>query len=225
MKTYTVLLLSLLLSACSIFKKQQEVENLWVNSSKVKCTGVGPTSCLQIQHGDSLNSNWENHYSSIEGFEFEPGYIYKLSVKKVYADNKNNVQDKSTFKYVLVEIVEKEKDHALLIHDIYIVSNLDGIGEIKDLDKAPTMEINTTKNAIGGKDGCNSYGGDIKTLNKDQIEFGAIFATKMYCENNMAIPNQLHKSLGEVKFYQRKDGYVFLLNAERKSIITLKKVD
>jgi putative lipoprotein len=40
--------------------------------------------------------------------------------------------------------------------------------------------------AVGGVGGCNSYGGSYELAGDQQIEFGALFSTEMYCLDNDA---------------------------------------
>jgi len=53
-----------------------------VNSYKVDCTGVRPMQCLLIQEGENMvEGEWQNFYAQIDGFDYEPGFIYKLRVE------------------------------------------------------------------------------------------------------------------------------------------------
>ena len=73
MKTniYLILILVSLMSCKSAVNKR----NLWVNSSKVDCVGVGPMKCLQVKFND--NDNWSSFYDGIEGFDYQPGFVYE----------------------------------------------------------------------------------------------------------------------------------------------------
>ena len=83
MKTILFLLISTILAAVSCERDNEEnTEIWWINSAKMDCVGVGPMSCLQIQKGTEIDPGaWEFFYSSIKGFEFEPGNIYQIKVK------------------------------------------------------------------------------------------------------------------------------------------------
>lgn len=225
MKLLQFVLAILILSSCSMFKHQSKTQTMWVNSSQTDCVGVGPQKCLLVQHGDSLTDVWQNFYDGIEGFDYEPGYIYQLEVKKTLLDPSEVPADASTIKYTLVNELSKTLDPKLQIHDIYVITNISGYGEIKDLSIAPTMEINTTKNQVFGKDACNNYSASINLLTDTDITFGMAMATKMYCEETMPIADAFHKAFNQVKHYQYKEGFLYLMNDERKVILTLKKVD
>lgn len=84
-----------------------------INSSMVDCMGIAPMKCFQVKTLDKQNkeeSTWTNMYTRIEGFDYKPGYIYTLKVKKEYLDNKNLPQDSSSIKYTLISIISKTKD-------------------------------------------------------------------------------------------------------------------
>ncbi len=84
--------------------------NMTVNSYTVGCVGEMEGTCLLVQEGDMIGTeNWENFYfyDSIEGFTYEPGFVYGLIVKKT--EVQNPPADGSSIRYELVKIVSKEK--------------------------------------------------------------------------------------------------------------------
>lgn len=76
-----------------------------IASQTVDCTGVAPMKCLQVKEKES--DSWENFYSNIEGFTYEPGFEYVLKVKTEKI--KNPPMDGSSIKYTLVNQVSKIK--------------------------------------------------------------------------------------------------------------------
>jgi len=96
----SALFLVITLGSCSSLKQDEAV--YWVNSAKVDCLGVGKMTCYQVQKGDSLDLNaaWNLFYSQIEGFDYQPGFIYKLKVKETAVENPP--ADASSIKYTLV---------------------------------------------------------------------------------------------------------------------------
>lgn len=74
-----------------------------VASQNADCTGVGPQKCLLVKKG--TDPNWEFFYSSIDGFNYEPGYEYVLEVKEEKLENVP--ADASSIKYALVKEVSK----------------------------------------------------------------------------------------------------------------------
>lgn len=64
------------------------------------------TECLQIKWRKD-QSEWENFYGQIEGFDFEKGFEYELIVREEKVENAPS--DASSFKYTLVKIISKDK--------------------------------------------------------------------------------------------------------------------
>lgn len=76
-----------------------------VGPETADCTGVAPMKCLQVKEKES--DSWENFYTNIEGFTYEPGYEYVLKVKTEKIENPP--MDGSSIKYTLVKQVSKTK--------------------------------------------------------------------------------------------------------------------
>ncbi|MEV0464299.1 DUF4377 domain-containing protein [Nocardia tengchongensis] len=54
--------------------------DIYVADQQAPCTGVAPQTCLQVRRNP--NSPWELHYFGIDGFDYEPGYTYHLTVEQ-----------------------------------------------------------------------------------------------------------------------------------------------
>ncbi len=76
---------------------------LYVNAKWVPCSGVAPMQCLQVR--ENLQDNWRLHYGVIEGFTFEPGYLYELKIREETIANPP--ADGSSKKWTLVEVLRK----------------------------------------------------------------------------------------------------------------------
>jgi hypothetical protein len=61
--------------------------------------------CLMEYNEDS--GRWEFFYESIQGFDFEPGFIYILQVR--LEDRGPYIQDVGRYAYHLVKIIAKQK--------------------------------------------------------------------------------------------------------------------
>ncbi len=82
----------------------------WINSETRPCVGVGEMTCLQIQKGETLEEGkWLHFYDGIEGFDYEPGYIYKLIVKETEIPPHQVPADGSSLKFTLTKILSKQK--------------------------------------------------------------------------------------------------------------------
>lgn len=79
-----------------------------VKEAKTSCVGFeGQTECYLVQQGSNIDGDsWEYFYDQIEGFHYEPGFVYKLLVAKESV--KNPPQDASNIKYILVKELSKE---------------------------------------------------------------------------------------------------------------------
>ncbi|EKB18447.1 DUF4377 domain-containing protein [Aeromonas veronii] len=93
---------ALLLTACQGTTATQG-ETLYINSQLVDCVGVGPMQCMQVRSDEQ--QPWTLFYQQIEGFQFEPGYQYQLTVSK---EQLTNVPaDASSLRYQLIKVVSK----------------------------------------------------------------------------------------------------------------------
>ncbi|MEG1586131.1 MAG: DUF4377 domain-containing protein [Bacteroidales bacterium] len=103
-----------ILASCTSQKQSasEQSEVLLINSSLVDCHGVGPMKCYQVKYPDQQGQTdaWETMYTQIEGFDYEPGYVYKLKVKKEILDKKDLPQDASSIRYTLISVVSKTRD-------------------------------------------------------------------------------------------------------------------
>ncbi|MEZ4851121.1 MAG: DUF4377 domain-containing protein [Bacteroidia bacterium] len=75
-----------------------------IDHYRAPCSGEAIQLCMRVKHGES-KSDWEYFYDQIEGFSYEPGYIYELEVEK--EEIPNPPQDGSSIKWVLKKIISK----------------------------------------------------------------------------------------------------------------------
>jgi heat shock protein HslJ len=220
-KYFCLLFFTLLIMSCNTPVNEQV---LWINSSKVDCVGVGPMKCMQVKNTES--EAWSNFYQGIKGFEFEPGYRYKLKVVITTLDKSSLPADTSSLSYELIEILSKEKDPLLLLNDIWVVDTLTGIDNLKEfqLKSLPVLEINTRTMSIMGTDGCNRYRGKLATLDEGSIGFGPIMGTKRLCPE-MTIANQYTLALSQVKHFKREGLTLSFLDEQNNLLIGFKKID
>lgn len=80
-------------------------KTLYVKESLVDCVGGAPMKCMQVR--DDSNQEWTYFYSNIQGFNYEPGYRYKLKVKVENVENPP--ADASSKRHILISIDEKTK--------------------------------------------------------------------------------------------------------------------
>ena len=214
------LIISLLFMSCDSNLNEQII---WVNSAKIDCVGVGPMQCFQIKNSEE--EPWTNFYQDIAGFDFEPGYIYKLKVSIKTLDKDELPADKSSLEYRLVEVLSKQADPLLSLNDIWVITKIEG-AEAKSINSEgnPILEINTRSMTILGSDGCNNYRGKIEALSENKISFGPIMGTKKACRD-MDMPNKYSAALSKVKSYKKERLELILYDETNKELLSFKKVD
>lgn len=83
----------------------QAVEKtIYVAPSPAACTGLAPRTCLKIKEGFP-NQAWKLHYDPIQGFDYEPGYYYRLKVRETIAPNPP--ADASSRRWTLISVESK----------------------------------------------------------------------------------------------------------------------
>ena len=206
----------------------ENVRTYWVNSSMVPCTGAGPQTCLQIKRGEDLEAgDWEYFYSSIDGFDYEPGYLYRLKVRETKRDAAQTPADASTIVYTLVEVEEKQSDPSLRLNDIWALEIIDGeVFELGDdaMLQRPTIEFQLAERRVGGTNGCNNFSGTLEEVGTDALRFGPLAMTRQACWDN-TIPDRVTAALEQVAGY-RLDGLTLrLLDAAGEPVLEYRKVD
>lgn len=101
-----VVLLCLLLSACSVLGPQTETLRLIVAAQTVECVGEGAQQCLRVR--TSPGAAWERFSDPIEGFQHEPGVevVIDVEVREV-ADPP---ADGSSRAYRLIRVVSRSPE-------------------------------------------------------------------------------------------------------------------
>jgi len=227
MKIYSVLLLLLIsgIMGCSILNKADQY-TYWVNSLKSECVGVAPMQCMQIQKGKEYNpESWQHFYYSIEGFEYEEGFIYKIVVQEEQLPADLAPADGSSIKYTLVKVLEKKRDDKLRLHDIWVLETILGQElELKDDQKHPRIEINLKDMRVMGNDGCNNLFGDIKKIDAKNLVFGVLAGTRMACIN-MEIPDKFNPQMSHVKSYKIENLKLYLYDQDGDELLRFQKTD
>ncbi len=214
---YLVLILVSLMSCKSAANKT----NLWVNSAKVDCVGVGPMQCLQVKFNET--ENWSNFYDAIEGFDYQPGFVYELEVQVDTLDKANLPADKSIYAYKLLNVVSKKQDAKLRLNDIWVATHIEN-KELSRSEPMPQIEISLKTMQLMGTDGCNNIRGAIKTLTDNVISFGPLLGTKKLCPN-MTTPNAFNKAFDGVTSYKLDQLELMFFNSANTEVLRFKKVD
>lgn len=93
----------------SIGCSEERKDSLIIRLNHYQHTGYGafPQLVYLSQEGNSIGSNqWQFFYNSIEGFDFEPGFIYQLEV--IRENIADPPPDGFSYRYELRDVLSKE---------------------------------------------------------------------------------------------------------------------
>ncbi|MBM4375627.1 MAG: DUF4377 domain-containing protein [Deltaproteobacteria bacterium] len=93
-------------SACYAPEPGPERRRWFIDSKRVGCEGEGVRECLRARA--SATEEWSLFYRTIEGFTFEPGFVYELELEAVPAPDAP--ADAPTTRLRLVNILSKTKE-------------------------------------------------------------------------------------------------------------------
>jgi len=226
MKNSLIVCAILLFAACAPMKKSTIY---WVNSYRVDCVGVGPQKCLLVQNNETLSDTaWQNFYARIDGFEPEPGYLYKISVNEEKLDAANVPADASSIRYTLVKVLEKTPDLKLRLNDIWVLTSLNGktVRPAKEGERTKDvqMEFHLAEKKVMGTDGCNNFTGLIITVGEKALQLGPLASTRKLCID-ITLADDFNQALNKVQSYAIKDLHLILYDKDGTELMTLKKID
>ena len=230
MKYFLILGMLFFMVSCATHKANKSNEYIyWVNSAKVPCEGVGAMQCLKIQKSDTLNSEeWKLFYSGIDGFDYQPGYIYKLKVREEKIDRKNLPADTSAIKFKLIKVLEKKQDVRLRINDIWVIESIEGETVEKNTtnnrQKTAQIEFHIADMKVMGNDGCNNFFGSIKNIDAKKLVLSALAGTKMACIGT-DIPDKFNVALRKASKYKIENLHLILFDDSVNELLNFKKVD
>ena len=124
MKKQILLLITLgiFFSCSSDDDNQPQSIEMRVNHFQNTGIAVGPVLTLLVQKGNEIGTdNWTKFYSNIEGFNYEPGTIYNLSVKTEPINNPP--ADGSSIKYTLLEVKSTQEVNSETLFNIDLKIN------------------------------------------------------------------------------------------------------
>ena len=226
----TGIFLAGLLAALAVFSattRDLKIDTVtyWINSYRVPCTGVAPMNCLQIRNESS--KQWQNFYSSIKGFDYQPGYLYRVLVREEQLDPSQVPADASSIRYTLVSVEEKIRDPKLRINDIWVLREMAGREileeELSGRLKRPYIEFQLRDSRYMGTDGSNDFRGSIEFIGDSELRLGPALSTKMHCRD-MTIPDAFHALISRVDAYELKDGNLALLEGDT-ILLNFRKTD
>ena len=84
--------------------RDEHIETLIIGPYEVDCVGAFEQECY-LEFNEE-RQRWEFFYESIQGFDFEPGFIWTLKVS--LHEREEGIQDVGRYAYRLVEVLDKE---------------------------------------------------------------------------------------------------------------------
>ena len=225
MRPYVLFLGALFILSCSAGEGQGEKHVYWVNSSMASCIGRAPSKCLQVQQSDTMDPlAWVSFRASIEGFEYEPGYFYKIVIRERKPGTVKPEEHAPSPAYTLVEILEKRPDMKFRINGTWQLLKIreEAVPAQSDQITPPLLEIDVGEMRYRGNDGCNNFNGGFVEITEQKIRFGIAAATRKMCQD-MHIPDLLNSTLPEVFRWQIEDNILHLFDADGMELMQLIK--
>ena len=102
---YTLSITSIFLFSLIGCNRDEHIETLIIGPYTETCQGFIEQQCYLEFNEES--QEWELFYENIQGFDFVPGYIYRLKVR--LEDRGTEIQDVGRYAYHLVEVLSKEE--------------------------------------------------------------------------------------------------------------------
>jgi len=162
--------------------EETAVDTWEVGENYVNAQNLGKLKCLQIK-SDKKNK-WEYLAATIQGFDYQEGYRYRIRVKQT------KQKDTDTIRYSLIEVVSKERTNelpsvaAFLARFKWNLLQLNG----KDVtDSKASIGFDARNGTITGTTGCNNFWGNF-TIKRDKISFIHLASTMRAC-NGQNIEN------------------------------------
>lgn len=156
---------------------------IYIAPQKVDCLGMADQKCFLIRN--KPGENWIMNSGSINGFDYEEGFEYKVKVVKDKVPGP--IQGVGATNYRVVKVLEKEQalESAVRLtsQDWKLVSIEDENGVEKPVDvKNIDLHFNTEENKVNGNAGCNRFFGSFE-IKDDNVRFLELGSTKMSCAN------------------------------------------
>jgi heat shock protein HslJ len=178
------------------------LRTLEVDSRLVECSGVGQMQCMRVR--DAADQPWRLFHGEIEGFAFEPGYRYKLTVEDIPVANPP--ADASAVRTVLREQVRKvavEPPADPFAGKTWRLFELlpEAGGIVRQPNALITLAIDTPAGRAAGKGGCNNWFATA-TIDGLKLKLTGMGATMMACP-----PPQMEDERAFFEALGRTEGY------------------
>jgi hypothetical protein len=199
-----------------------------INSFRVDCVGAGPMNCLQVRCGAETTGDSQNFYASIEGFQYEPGYVCRLLVRETPLPREEVPADASSIRFELGQVIDKTRDPRLALHDIWVLRRIEG-ADIDAFGSAPPahesyIEFNVTRGEYLGNDGCSEVRGSILALDAARLRLGLPGGSTVACKD-ASQQTKLLAALARVGQWRREGLELRLLDDGGSEVLAFRKAD
>ena len=210
--------MSVLLAVLAVsLSSAKGTKTLYIADHTVAC--AGDYECIQIR--EKTNAAWRNYPDTIEGFNYEEGYEYKLSVQQL--QTKNTLAGVFDEKYKLVKVVSKKKTNynpsQKLADKKWIMRSMDDTHRtISIADTTGILLVFDIKNGqASGKGVCNTFHTAV-SVQGSKITFTDFGATKMLCKAS-SIEGVIFSFIKKTTTYTLKGNVLTLIQPDGSDII------
>jgi heat shock protein HslJ len=224
LKTIVLLVTVLVMQGCGT-KKNAHLGNktMWVSGYKTECdAGAGKGECLLVTtDADLAEAKWQNFYTNIEGFNFEPGLLQKIEVKVAELPGAEIAADQSSLKYTLVKVLEKKEDRRWDLQGDWSLNKIKGVN-LKSTDEVPHLSIDLNKNQFSGNNGCNSFSGIIHNVTSDKLLFENVLTTLRDCMD-MPLTDEFDGAVKDIYVYKMENNTLSFYNKANEEVLSFIK--
>jgi heat shock protein HslJ len=221
----TVILVMAVLWGCSPGRHLQNVSTkhfYWVNSQEMDCSISENGNCLAYQKGNRWAfDQWNALPKTIEGFNFEPGYRYKLMLWEIREGTTDAYGERNT-RLKLIKVVDKQRDPAVALHNKWVLKAIKG-KPLATNQEALSMEINIPEKQILGQNPCQNLYGKIMGLDDSKIAFGKLISSQKECDSETLKTYSL--TLEHITEYRIQGSQLAFLDVGGEELLSYEKLD
>jgi len=190
---------------------------------KTECDSAATKGeCFMVAYQTELaDAKWEKIHIPVSGFEFKPGFLQKIEVKAVELPKGSLAEDRSSIKYKLVKVLEKQQDLRWELHGNWILNSRDGVALPKN-DEQPQLKIDLTKKQLSGNNGCNDFSGVIMNVTSNKFYFERTSTTLRDC-TDMPLADEFDNTLKNNATYKIENNTLFFFDEANKPVLTFTK--
>lgn len=188
---------------------------IFVSPLWVPCVGMAPMLCMQVSPTEE--GEWQLFYNAIEGFQFEPGYLYQLKVKQETVQNPPT--DASAIKWTLLEEISKSNAELPQLDLTGSSWNLVSLRGNALVDQSQITLSFNEGNMLSGNAGCNTYRGSY-SLQGLTFGSGALASTRMAClEPIMTQETSFLQTLSAVRIQELVNNQLLLITPQMEFLL------